>query len=566
MSLFSTIQVASNSLQATQIGLQVVGQNIANDNTPGYSREVVNLTPAPTQQLGNISLGTGVQVQGVVQVVDQFLEQRLRGANSDVANTNTQSQTYQNLEGIVGALQNNSTDTSMNAFFSSIGNILNQPESTSVRNLAVLSGQTLASNINSLATRVMQAQSDLNNQVVGMTSNINQLVTQIAQLNTQIVAMEGGNSQTSQAVGLRDQRAQDLTNLSNLVGINVQEQADGSDNVFVGGEYLVFDGTARQVQTNYQQNQGLNAASIGIVGTNAPLSTQTGQLAGLLTSRDQILGGYLTQLNSFAGTLANEFNKVYSSGQGLTGYSSLTSTNPVTSSTAPLDAAGLPFTPVNGSFQVQLLNTKTGLTNTTTVPVDLNGLDKNETSLSSIAAQLNTINGLSATVNASGNLSITSTSPDVKFSFANDSSGALAALGLNTFFTGSTASDLGVNQAVVNDPGTFAAAAKGIGADTANAVTLANFINQPLASQNGASIGQLNDQIVSNVTQSSAVAQSVATGNSTFQQTLQGQESAVSGVSIDQEATDMLTLQQTYQASAKLISTINDLLNTLMKL
>src|SRR5487761_1301365 len=184
MSLFSTIQVASNSLQATQIGLQVVGQNIANDNTPGYSREVVNLTPAPTQQLGNISLGTGVQVQGVVQVVDQFLEQRLRGANSDVANTNTQSQTYQNLEGIVGALQNNSTDTSMNAFFSSIGNILNQPESTSVRNLAVLSGQTLASNINSLATRVMQAQSDLNNQVVGLTSNINQLVTQIAQLNT----------------------------------------------------------------------------------------------------------------------------------------------------------------------------------------------------------------------------------------------------------------------------------------------------------------------------------------------------------------------------------------------
>src|SRR6202035_1017867 len=102
---------------------QVVGQNIANDNTPGYSREVVNYAPAPSQQIGTVSLGMGVQVQGVVQVVDKFLEQRLYSANSDVSNSNTQSQTYQNLEGIVGALQSNSINSDMNGFFSSIGDI-----------------------------------------------------------------------------------------------------------------------------------------------------------------------------------------------------------------------------------------------------------------------------------------------------------------------------------------------------------------------------------------------------------------------------------------------------------
>jgi flagellar hook-associated protein 1 FlgK len=566
MSLFSTLQVASNALQANQIGLQVVGQNIANDNTPGYSREVVNYVPAPTQQVGGISLGTGVQVQGVVQVVDKFLEERLRGANSDVASSSTQSQTYQNLEGIVGALGNNSVDANMNAFFSSIGNILNQPQSTSTRNLAVLQGQTLANGINSIASRVTQARSDLNNQIVNMTTSINQLLTQVANLNTQIVATEGGNSLTNQAVGLRDQRAEDLTQLSNLVGISVQEQADGADNVFVGGDYLVFDGTARQVETTYQQAGGLSAANISIVGANQPLNTQSGQLAGLLNSRDTILGGYLNQLNGFAGTLAFEFNKAFSQGQGLSGYTSLTSSYPVTSTTAPLDAAGLAFTPVNGSFQVHTLNQQTGLTTTTTIQVDLNGLDKNETSLSSIASQINAINGLSASISPSGNLTINSTSPGLQFSFGNDTSGALAALGLNTFFTGSTASDLGVNQALTANPGAFAASTAGIGADTTNAVTLANFINQPLASQNGATIGQLNDQIVGDVTQSSAVAQSVANGNSTFQQTLQGQETATSGVTIDEEATQMLTLQQSFQASAKLISTISDLLDTLMKL
>ncbi len=566
MSLFGTLQLASNSLQAQQIGLQVVGQNIANANTPGYSREEVLLTPAPTQQLGQITLGMGVQVQGVVQKVDEFLNERLRSANSDVANSKAQQQTYSDLEGIVGALQKTSLDGSMNDFFSSISNILNQPENVSTRNLAVLKGQALTGAVNNLYTRVSQERDDINKQVVSMTSQINSLTTQIAQLNTQITTTEGGDPSHSQAVGLRDQRNQALTQLSNLVGITVQEQPSGADNVYVGGDYLVFEGTSQPVETTYKTDRGLSIAGIDIVSTNSALDTQTGQLAGLINSRDTILGGYEDQLDSFAGTLINEFNKVFSSGQGLNGYTTATSTYPVTSTTAPLDAAGLKFTPVNGSFQVQLLNKQTGLTTTTNVTVDLNGLDKNETSLTSLVGQLNSINGLSASISASGNVTINTTSPDLQFSFANDTSGTLAALGLNTFFTGSTAQDMGVNQALVNDPSKFAASTTGIGAGTDNAVAMSNFINQPLASASGSTIGQINDQIVGDVTQGSAVAQSVADGYNTFQQTLSGQQLAISGVSIDEEATNMITLQRLYQASAKVISTINDLLDTLMKL
>ena len=85
MSLFSSIQMAGNSLQATQIGLQVTGQNIANANTPGYSREQAIFTPAGSQRQGNLILGLGVKVQAIKQQVDTFLEQRLRNSNSDVA-------------------------------------------------------------------------------------------------------------------------------------------------------------------------------------------------------------------------------------------------------------------------------------------------------------------------------------------------------------------------------------------------------------------------------------------------------------------------------------------------
>ena len=83
MSLFGSIQQANNSLRTAQIGLQVVGQNIANVNTPGYAREEVLQTPAPTQKMGGLLLGLGVQVEGIVQKVDRFLDQRVRAATSD---------------------------------------------------------------------------------------------------------------------------------------------------------------------------------------------------------------------------------------------------------------------------------------------------------------------------------------------------------------------------------------------------------------------------------------------------------------------------------------------------
>lgn len=566
MSLFGSLQLASNSMQAQQIGLQVVGQNMANANTPGYSVEQAILTPAPVQRQGNLTLGLGVQVSAIVQKVDDFLNQRLRGTNSDVGNSQTQAQVYQNLESIVGALNDNNLQSSLNSFFSSISGVLNQPESVSVRNLAVLQGQTLAGDINQMSKRVVSARSDLNTQVEGMTSDINRLVGDIAHLNTQITTTEGGTLSHSQAVGLRDKRNQDLSDLSKLIGIRVEEQPSGAANVYVGGDYLVFEGTSRQVETAYTTDQGFSAAHINLVDTNAPLDTQTGQLNGLLTARDKILSGFLDKLNGFASKLTFEFNKVYSSGQGLTGYQSMTSTYAATSKSNPLDNAGLPFTPVNGSFQVQVLNKQTGLTQTTNITVDLNGLDQNETSLEGLASQLNAVSGLNATITNSGNLSLSTTSPDLQFTFANDNSGALAALGLNTFFTGTTAADIGVNQAVVNDPGKFAGSSAGIGIDTGNATQLANFMNQPLSSAGGTTLTDVYNQMVGDVTQGSSVAQSVSQGYQTFQQTLQGQQSSISGVSIDEEAVKMITYQRAYQASARLISTINDLLNTLMQL
>src|SRR5438876_8328433 len=114
MSIFSSIQMAGNALQATQIGLQVVGQNIANANTPGYLREEVQFSPGVTQRLGSLLLGTGVRVDAIKQKVDEFLQQRLRGASSDRSSSEAQEKTYLDLEQLIGELSDTDVSTAMN--------------------------------------------------------------------------------------------------------------------------------------------------------------------------------------------------------------------------------------------------------------------------------------------------------------------------------------------------------------------------------------------------------------------------------------------------------------------
>jgi flagellar hook-associated protein 1 len=573
MSLLSSIQMGANSLQAQQLGLQVVGQNIANANTPGYSVETLGLTPGPTSRDGSVLLGSGVEIEGVQQQVDQFLNAQVRSGLSTQTGTGVSSQTYQQLEGLFGALNDTNSgtnlDSAMTSFFSSISQVLNNPADPTVRQLAVANGQTLATTFNQLASSATQLQTSLNGQVENDAASVNNLLTQIGSLNSQIVQLQGGaggaGAAGNQAVGLTDQRNQALSSLANLINISTQQQPDGSVTVYNSGQYLVDEGEVRPVAVVNSVNNGVQVANISLQGSNVPLSITSGEVGGLINSRDQILGGFLGQLNSLAGTFASEFNQIYSTGQGLTGYTSITGATSVADPSAPLDAAGLPVTPVNGGFQVQVYNTTTGLTQTSQIEINENGLS-NDTTLNSLAAQLNGISGLSASVNSGGQLQIGTTSPDVQVAFAGDTSGTLAALGVNTFFTGADAASLSVNSTVANDPSTFAASAGGIGVDTQVAQQLAGFASLPLVSAGGATISDVYNSLAANVTQGSSVAQSNASAAATYETSLQSQQQSISGVSLDTQTVDMLQYQEAYEASAKYISEIDSLLQTLTQL
>ncbi len=435
MSLFSSIQLANNALRASQIGLQVVGQNIANANTPGYIREEVVLTPATTQQVGKLLFGLGVDVDAVVQKVDKFLQERLRNAASDRASGQVQEDTYAQLESLINELGDEDLSTTLGAFFGSIQEILNAPESLATRHLAILRGKTLADDIRRLYSRTLEIRRDLDDRVKKAADDINRLLKEIAALNLKISKVEAGSTGNSDAVGLRDQRGKLLSDLAELIDIRVDEQEEGQANVSLNGIFLVSEGNYRQVKIVEESDDGFALSEVVLADTEEPIGQTSGRLAGLKIARDQIVGQFLDELDQFAATLIHEFNRVFSTGQGLQGYDEVESLFAVDDATVPLSQAGLPFAVESGSFQVMVYDEQTGLTETTDVTIDL--LDPEQgTTLEQLAAALNAIDGVGAEVTDTRTLRIWAQSPTQQIAFAGDTSGVLAALGINVFFSG----------------------------------------------------------------------------------------------------------------------------------
>ena len=556
--------MAGNALSVNEVALQVVSQNIANVNTEGYLREEVLLSPAPTQDFGSYSLGMGVEIQAIVQVVDDFTEERLRGAVSDMSDSSILSQTYSQLERLIGETTDTDLSTSLTEFFASISDVLNQPETVSVRHLATLKGQTLSQDFQYLSEQVQALRKNLNDQVVSIASDINRLTEQIRTLNVEIAAVEGGSTSTSDAVGLRDQRMVLLEELASLTNIQVKEQESGTVTVYAGGEYLVFDGERREVEVAYTPSGAMDIASIEFAETNHPLNSTSGKLHGLIESRDEVLKDFSDQLDDYAANLIFEFNKVFSSGQGLTGYTEVSSTEVVSASDVPLNEAGLRFEVTNGIFEVLVYNQQTGATERSDIRVNLNGVSEGS-SLEDICDQLNEVSGVQASIDIQGQLTINSEDPNEQIAFANDTSGFLAAIGINTFFTGWSASTIGVNEEISDDSSKFAASQNGIGLDTDNAAALAGLLDQSLG-QNGQTLAVQYDTMVSNVTEGAFVANSFYESNQVFEGTLRAQKLSISGVNLDEEAIKMMSYQRAYQANSKMITIINELFDILLNL
>lgn len=231
---------------------------------------------------------------------------------------------------------------------------------------------------------------------------------------------------------------------------------------------------------------------------------------------------------------------------------------------AALNNAGLAFSPQNGSFEIKVRNKATGLETVTRIAIDLDGIGT-ETSLNDLETALSGVAGVTAAITPDGRLKLTADAGS-ELRFANDTSGVLAGLGINTFFSGSTSTDIQINQLLVDNQELLATGTGGGPGDNRNLVALQDAFGQPQSALDNLTVARFYEQIVGNLAASSATEKAVAGGYQSYRDTLKTQREQISGVSLDEEAIRIMNLQRNYQAAARIVTAVDELLNTLLNI
>lgn len=553
MSLTSALNIGRNAIAAQQAAISVTTNNIANAGNTDYTRQSAVITSVGDVRQGNNLVGNGVTLSAINRQIDDALNARLRSANSDSSAADAGQTWTGQIESVFDALGTNGLSSGLSTFFNDWSNVANNPTDTGLRQIVLTDGATLAQTFQDTRSKLVDVRSNIDTTISSNVSNINDLTKQIANLNSQITVAEGGGAGT--ANDLRDSRDALLKQLSSITNITVR--ADGSsDNVFIGSQPIVSGTSSRQL-TVQTDTTGQTPVAVAFKDDGTAVSITSGSLGGLLASRTEAANA-VTKVDSMANSLISELNRLHASGQGLTGISSVTGTTQVSNPSTPLASANLDYPVGNGSFVVTTTQKSTGATTSKLITVTPT------TTLNDIASQLGDTN-ISASV-LGGRLQIKSTSSDVTLGFSQDSSGALSALGINTFFSGSNASNIAVNSTLASNPSQLAVSGNGNPGDNSVAVAIAGLDTKSVGSLGNLTLRQSYDNLVTGIGVKTAAAKTLATSASTVLQTLSDQRESLSGVSLDEESVNLMQQQKAFEGAARVISTVNDMLDTLLQL
>jgi len=574
-----SFSIGRSGLAASQLGMNITGNNIANANTPGFSRQRVDLAPSANQLQGRLRIGNGVDVQGIRRLTDQALQQRLLASTSAESAASTNSSLLGGMEQIAtkldaqGRLQLNNQ---VNAFFdawSSLGS--NNP--TTTRSTVVEQGSALASYLRTLRGQINSQTGTIDAQLSAAATSTDSLLREVARLNTQIV-----NAGSSAAASLQDQRDGVLAKLANLVDITTAPQDNGTVNVYVGSTMLVDAGTYRGVKIDTRTVGTEQVVVLATADNGEVIGAKGGRVAALLQQRGTSVQEALDRLDRLASELIHEVNRVYSQGSALTAVRSYTGATRVAAPDRPLafndptnaTFAALTHRPTSGAITLRVASDSSGTFNDVNIPIDLNGLTNagtpgfaDDTSLDDLAAAINALPNLSATITPEGQLRINAAAGHT-LSIVSDTSGVLTSLGINTYFAGNDASDIAVRSDLAADPSTLSVRAIVGGIPTDNGVSnaiiglrtmaIANLQGNTLLGDWSAYAQELGVQVAS--------AETATDTANAVTENLTSQLNAVSGVSLDEEAINLVLFQTQYQASARYISVLQQMTDTLMRM
>ncbi|MGC2117236.1 MAG: flagellar hook-associated protein FlgK [Pseudolabrys sp.] len=620
MSLTQALNSALSGLQVTQANIAMVAANVANADTPGYTRKVVN------QIATGANTSIGVRVSDIQREIDLYVQRQLRIENAGASYAETRADMYSQLQNLYGQPgSNTSLESVYNNFTSALQALSTSPDDPGARSAVISSAQLLTQQLNQMSGNVQALRSNAELGIADAVNKANDAMSQIAALNQQIAASTPGDSATAT---LMDQRDSYIDQLSKLMDINVVQGDRGQVGIFtnsgiqlVGAQagQLSFDavGTitpASQWSANPSQ-RGVGTITL-IPPDGAPVdliqdhAIRSGTIAAYLQMRDQDLVQAQNQLDALAAGMASALSDKTTAGTPVSpspqsgfdiAIGSLSAGNKITinyTDTLTNTPHTMTLVRVDDPSALPLSNTATAAANDTVFGIDFSG------GMGSVITQINAaLTGTGMTASNPGgttleilddgaantvdvnSVSTTSTATTLAGGtaelplFTDGSSpytGAITARGSESI---GLAQRIAVNPAVAADPSSLVVFQPGTAAGDS---TRPDFIYQQLT---GASLtfspntgigttaapftGSLTTylrQVISQQGEAATSANNLKQGQDVVLNALQQRFNDTSGVNIDQEMSNLLTLQNSYAANARVLSAVKDMFDALINM
>ena len=487
--LNASLYLGLSGLQAQQAALNVVGHNIANVNTPGYTRQRADLSAGQSQVEGQIYFGTGVTLSSVQGIRDRFLDLQIYRETAKQTGADERYAAVNAISSSLGDTGSTGIAAQVQAFFQGFQDLSTNPENAAFRTSLLGKAQAMITGLQTKYRLLDDQRANADQSIGALVGEVNTLTGQIAQLN-QRISTEVTPGADNDA---RDQRKSLTDKLAGLVGINVVESPKGEYQITLdsGNAVLVTGTSAFDLTAKRSGNDGYLQVSSNMAGTVVDVNSaiKEGALGAKLDLRDNILVGFQAQLDQLAAGVAKAVNSVHQTVVG--------------------------------------------------------GLTTNYFFQSSTEA--NGSNGLPVSITASPALQ--------------------SGPGWSTLFKGMV-NLLSVNSDILANPSLITAGTGLAVGDNTKALAIAQLGSAAgTVEMGGTGIASFTGAVAALVTDLGTQTQSYK-AQSTAQQNLvsalQSQRDSISGVNLDEEASNMMTLQRGYQASARVISVINQLTDQLV--
>lgn len=329
MGIGTIFDIAASGIQTNRMAIEVTGENIANVNTEGYSRQQVLMENKPVTTANGFALGTGVQIAAVQRTYDGMLQMQLVNANSTYQENLAKQSALEQIEPAFNELLSDGLGKSVENFFGAWQDLSANPSGAAERQALVTRSQIMVDSFHQMDSTLTGVAQTADNNLVGITAEVTDNARSLALVNTQILAT---NSVGGNANELLDQRDLLLRKLSEQAGITSTLAGDGTASVTLNGEQLVAGTRYATLYTSL--NAGANDIRITTVGNPPPANdpvadavagtvgdgaTLGGRLGGTMQVRDDIVPKYLARLDEMADELVTAVNTLHRAGYALDG-------------------------------------------------------------------------------------------------------------------------------------------------------------------------------------------------------------------------------------------------------